>query len=55
MRVLRVRSASFLLFVLCTQVHAQGQGELLVLPDVRVCTTGSATVAQRARRFLSHA
>jgi hypothetical protein len=35
-------------------MHAQGQGELLQLPDVRVSTSGSATVAQRARRFLSH-
>ncbi len=47
MRVLRVRSVSFLLFVLCTEVHAQGQGELLVLPDVRdgfFCTrNGSRT------------
>jgi hypothetical protein len=33
-----VRCASSLLFVLCTQMHAQGQGELLQLPDVRVST-----------------
>jgi hypothetical protein len=38
--------AFFLL--LYAQVHAQGHGELLQLPDLRVTTRVAASVAQRA-------